>query len=68
MSFSTPLSPPPERGSMTPLPWAGPPLLRPLRRLLGRRPAEPWRSPGDHRPLMARRVILLLLVAVCAVI
>ena len=64
MSYSTPLSAPLQRGSMTPLPWAGPPL----RRLFGRRGDQPWRNPGDRRPLMARRLLLLVLVAVCAVL
>ena len=62
MSFTTPGQPPIRRGSMTPLPWAGFPLLRPFRRLLGRAPAQPWRDPADRRPLMLRRVLLLLLV------
>jgi membrane glycosyltransferase len=62
MSFATPGQPPLRRGSMTPRPWAGHPLLRPLRRLAGWQPAAPWRDSADHRPLMLRRVLLLLLV------
>ncbi len=54
--------PPTARGSMTPLPWAGFPLLRPLRAWLGYRPRQPWRQSTDRRPLMLRRVMLLALV------
>jgi membrane glycosyltransferase len=43
-------------------PWAGPPLMRPLRRLFGRGPKRPLRADADHRPLMLRRVLLLALV------
>ena len=43
-------------------PWAGAPLARPMRRLLGRGPrARRWRG-EDSRPFMVRRLILLLLV------
>ncbi|MGZ8260544.1 MAG: glucans biosynthesis glucosyltransferase MdoH, partial [Caldimonas sp.] len=56
------------RRSMPTPPWAGHPLKRPLRRLLGRSPARPARSPDDDRPLMARRVLLLVLVGFCALL
>src|SRR5439155_15460113 len=55
------------RSSMVPRRWAGHPLLRPLRRLLGYR-APSLRSPNDARPLMLRRVALLVLVAFGAVV
>ena len=51
---------------MVPRRWAGHPFLRPLRRLLGYR-APSLRSPADERPLMLRRVALLVLVAFGAV-
>jgi membrane glycosyltransferase len=54
--------PPMRRASMVPLPWAGHPLLRPLHRLFGYRPREPWRNASDVRPLLMRRVLLLALV------
>ena len=56
-----------QRASMVPLPWAGHPLLRPLHRLFGYRRREPWRNPADVRPLMLRRVALLVLVVLGAV-
>ena len=59
--------PPVHRASMLPRPWAGHPLLRPLRRLLGYR-APDHRRPDDARPLMLRRVALLVLVALGAVV
>ena len=68
MSFITPLHPRLKRASMTPLPWAGAPLLRPLRRWFGTPAARPWRDNADRRPLMLRRVLLLLLVAAGALI
>jgi membrane glycosyltransferase len=52
---------------MRPTPWAGHPLLRPLRRLLGYR-APDHRNPADVRPLMLRRVALLALVALGAIV
>ena len=54
--------PPLNRSSMVAEPWAGPLLMRPLRRLLGRGPRRPLRAADDHRPVMLRRVILLALV------
>jgi len=56
------------RSSMVPVAWAGHPLLRPLRRLLGYRVAQPWRATADARPLMLRRILLLVLVAIGAVV
>jgi membrane glycosyltransferase len=58
--------PPLARRSMLAEPWAGSPLTRPLRRLLGRAPRPPERNPDDVRPLMPRRVLLLVLVVFCA--
>jgi hypothetical protein len=59
-----PLTPPlPDirRASMVPMPWAGHPMLRPLYRLLGYGTPQPPRAPSDTRPLMLRRVALLVL-------
>ena len=64
----TAAQPPIRRASMVPLPWAGHPLLRPLRRLFGYRPAQPWRATLDERPLMLRRVLLAVLVALGAIV
>jgi len=50
------------RGSMPAEPWAGPPIGRPLRRLLRRAPRPLRPSAGDVRPLMLRRLVLLALV------
>ena len=55
------------RRSMVPHRWAGHPLLRPLRRAFGYRPRS-HRAEGDARPLMVRRVLLLMLVALGAVV
>ncbi|MDQ6638253.1 MAG: glycosyltransferase, partial [Pseudomonadota bacterium] len=54
--------PPLVRRSMPAVPWAGSPLSRPLRRLLGRAPIVPERRADDSRPLMMRRLALLALV------
>ena len=54
--------PPVRRSPMPARPWAGPLLRRPLHRLLGRGPAPFHRAIDDRRPLMLRRVVLLLLV------
>ncbi|HSC62622.1 MAG TPA: glucans biosynthesis glucosyltransferase MdoH, partial [Caldimonas sp.] len=54
--------PPLERSSMPAVPWAGSPWRRPVRRLLGRLPKVPRRRASDARPLMLRRVMLLVLV------
>jgi membrane glycosyltransferase len=56
------------RVSMVPQPWAGHPFMRPLRRLMGYRSASPWRSAADARPLMLRRVMLLVLVVFGAIV
>jgi membrane glycosyltransferase len=59
----TPLAHPPlVRSSMPAEPWAGHPLGRPFRRLLGRGPSPVRPAPGDVRPLMLRRLVLLILV------
>ena len=71
MNDPTPVTaaqPPICRASMVPLPWAGHPFLRPLRRLFGYRPAQPWRATLDERPLMLRRVLLAVLVALGAIV
>ena len=60
--------PPIHRTSMVPVPWAGHPFLRPLRRLFGYRAPQPWRTEADGRPLMLRRVLLLVLVALGAIV
>ena len=62
MTDRTSVQPAPARSSMVPLAWAGHPLVRPFRRLFGRRPA--WRGPEltEKQPLLARRIILLALV------
>ena len=67
MTDPTQAHPPIHRTSMVPSRWAGPPLLRPLRRLLGYK-APSHRDPADTRPLMLRRVILLALVAFGAIV
>jgi membrane glycosyltransferase len=59
--------PPAHRSSMVPRPWAGHPLLRPLRRLFGYRTPS-YRVPEDKRPMMLRRVVLLVLVVIGAII
>ena len=61
-SGSTCPQPPVRRTSMPAGPWAGPLLRRPLRRLAGRGPAPFRRALDDRRPLMLRRVLLLVLV------
>jgi membrane glycosyltransferase len=53
---------------MVPTEWAGHPLLRPILRLMGYRPKQPWRDTQDARPLILRRVLLLVLVALGAAI
>ena len=60
--------PPLERSSMPAVPWAGSLLGRPLRRLLGRAPVIAAPRPGDARPLMLRRLVLLVLVLIGAYI
>ena len=60
--------PPIHRRSMVPVPWAGHPFLRPLRRLFGYRAPQPWRTEAEVSPLMLRRVLLLVLVALGAIV
>jgi membrane glycosyltransferase len=60
--------PPVHRSSMVPHTWAGHPFLRPLQRLMGRQPERPWEASAGVRPLMLRRVLLLVLVALGAVV
>jgi membrane glycosyltransferase len=60
--------PPLARRSMPSRPWAGSPLGRPLRRLLGRAPARPACRPDDRRPLMLRRLAFLVLVVFCGLL
>ena len=45
------------RQAMLAEPWAGPPLKRPFRRLLGRAPVRPARRESDRRPLMVLAVL-----------
>jgi membrane glycosyltransferase len=58
--------PPISRSSMRAEPWAGSPLRRCLRRLVGRGTQRTHRSEGDHRPVMLRRLLLLALVVLGA--
>ncbi|CAN5517468.1 glucans biosynthesis glucosyltransferase MdoH [soil metagenome] len=64
MNQNTPVQPSHLRGSMVPLAWAGHPLLRPVRRVFGKKPA--WRGPEltTPQPVLARRICLLALVVV----
>ena len=59
--------PPAHRSSMVPRPWAGHPVLRPVRRLFGYR-VPSYRSPLDKRPVMLRRLALLVLVVLGAIV
>ncbi len=59
------------RSSMRPHAWAGHPLWRPVRRMLKARPPRPWAHAGGtihDGSIMLRRVLLVLLVALGAVI
>ena len=56
------------RGPMVPRPWAGHPLVRLARRALGDRSAAEAGSPTEVRPLLLRRLGLLVLVACCAMV
>ena len=67
MSLPVP-HPPLARSSMPAVPWAGSPLGRPLRRLIGHLPRVPRRRASDARPLMLRRLVLLALVLLGAYI
>ena len=48
--------------------WAGHPLVRTGRRLIGRGAPRRVRAPHDTRPLMLRRLVLLAFVILGAVI
>jgi membrane glycosyltransferase len=65
---SKPICAPIQRASMAPRPWVGHPLLRIFRRLGGVAADAPVRMVTDPRPLMLRRVLLLALVALCALV
>ena len=65
---ATPSMPPIHRSSMAEQAWAGHPLWRPVRRLLKGRAPRSWESHPTERPLMLRRVLLLVLVALGAII
>ena len=67
MNTASRAHPPLHRSSMVPRPWAGHPLLRPLRRVFGYR-APLLRRPDDARPLMLRRAALLVLVVLGAIV
>ena len=56
------------RSSMAEQAWAGHPLWRPVRRLFKGRAPRSWESHPTERPLMLRRVLLLVLVALGAII
>jgi membrane glycosyltransferase len=51
-----------QRASMRALSWAGPPLTRPWRKLLGRGPQSPGYPVDDRRPVTLRRLVLLALI------
>ena len=54
------------RGAMPAIPWAGPLLARPWKRLVGRAAKVAPTRAGDVRPLMLRRLVLLVLVTIGA--
>ena len=57
------------RRSMRSQAWAGHPLWRPVRRLINRgRPLQQWVRPDAEPSLMLRRVLLLVVVALGAII
>ncbi|MEO6030348.1 MAG: glucans biosynthesis glucosyltransferase MdoH, partial [Burkholderiaceae bacterium] len=68
MKSITPALPEMQRASMVPLRWAGHPLLRGLYRMLGYGAPRPPRAAADTRPLMLRRVALLVLVVLGAIV
>ncbi len=68
MTVQTSPQPPIRRAAMVPQPWAGHPAMRPLRRLLGYRAPQPWHDAADVRPLMLRRVLLLALIVLGAIV
>ena len=67
MSLTPPL-PAIHRSSMASQTWAGHPLWRPVRRALKGREARTWDNGHADRHFMLRRVLLLLLVALGAII
>ena len=60
--------PPVHRSSMRSQEWAGHPLWRPFRRLIKGPPPTHWQRPDAEPTLKLRRVLLLVLVALGAVI
>ena len=60
--------PPVHRRSLRPGEWAGHPLWRPLRRLRGTPTPADWVRTDKHSSLKKRRVLLLMLVAIGAVV
>lgn len=60
-----PAQPPIARGEMTPIPWAGHPLLRPF---LPKPPRKRRLLLDDPRPVKLRRFLLFALVVSCALI
>jgi len=60
--IGTPPMPPMHRRSMAEQAWAGHPFWRPVRRLFKREAPARWRAASVERPLMLRRVLLLVLV------
>ena len=72
MNYSTAIphpsaQPPLNRRSMVAKGWAGHPFIRPLRRAFGQR-SPSHRALSDTRPVMLRRVLLLALVALGAIV
>ena len=61
-------TPPISRSSMTPLRWAGRPWLRPLYRWLRPRAVPSWRATADVQSLMLRRVALLAVIVLGAIV
>jgi membrane glycosyltransferase len=64
----SPPLPPIHRSSMAEQAWAGHPFWRPVKRLLKGRPTTTWKNEAGLRPLLVRRVLLLVLVAFGAAI
>jgi len=60
--------PPIHRSSMASQAWAGHPLWRPVRRLLKGPAAQTWRNDHERSPMLWRRVLLLVLVALGAIV
>jgi membrane glycosyltransferase len=53
---------------MVPHPWAGNPVLRVTKRLLGYRAPRPWEATRTLQPILFRRLLLLALVVAGAVV